>query len=331
MDIKENVDTRLTVRKLQTEMLDNPLGIDTLRPRLSWQIASKQRAVRQSAYQVQVAATAAELTTGNGLLWDSGKVVSDHSIAVDYGGPQPKSRQRCFWRLRIWDQANRMSAWSEPAWWEMGLLEEEGWLADWIEVDWDEDPKAFKPCPFLRRGFTLDQTVKSARLYVTAHGLYEVWLNGRRVGDQVFTPGYTPYDKMLQYQVYDVTGMLLEGENVIGAILGDGWYRGKNGTVGARNTYGTRLALLAQLEVVTADGQTHTFGTGPAWQATTGPILKSDMKDGEVYDARQELAGWSLPSYPVTWKGVRVVDHSKKPLVASMGVPVRRKETFQPT
>jgi alpha-L-rhamnosidase len=322
----------VSLTHLQTEMLDNPLGIDARRPRLGWQLASTARGARQRAYRVQAAATAAALEEGMARLWDSGKVASDRTQGIAYEGQDLASRERVFWRVRVWDQDDAASAWSAPAWWEMGLLDVSDWTAEWIEPDWDEDPKAFNPCPYLRRSFTLDAPVSAARLHITAHGLYEAWLNGERVGDQVFTPGYTPYDKMLQYQVYDVTSMLQTGENVLGAILGDGWYRGKVYITGNRNVYGERLGLLALLIVETAEGAQVLVGTDAGWRATTGPILKSDMKDGEIYDARLELPGWSGTGYDDgAWKGVRVAPHSKANLVASMGVPVRRKETFKPT
>jgi alpha-L-rhamnosidase len=324
--------TAFSVRNLRTEYLEKPLGIDERRTRLSWQIAAQKRNCVQSAYQVQAAITVDQLIGGDELVWDSGKVRSQQMSSIRYQGSPVHSRQRYYWRVRAWDQGDRASDWSEPAWWEMGLLEETEWSADWIEVDWEEDPKAFKPCPYFRRDFTLDQPVQSARLYITAHGLYEAWLNGQRVGDQVFTPGYTAYDRRLQYQVYDVSALLTPGENTIGAILGDGWYRGKVYALGSRNVYGERLGLLAQLVIETPDGRTVTIETNPDWKSSSGPILKSDMKDGEIYDARLEMPGWCSPGYNDSdWKGVRVVRHPKDNLIASMGVPVRRKETFQPT
>ncbi len=290
--------THISVKNLRTEYLENPLGIDEKKLRFSWQIASSGRNIRQTAYQVQAAQTAHQSRKGN--LFAVGtraRLPRTARLSIQYKGPEPQSRQRYLWHVRVWDQDNQPSDWSEMAWWEMGLLEEKDWSADWIEPDWEEDPKAFKPCPYLRRGFTLAAPVKSARLYITAHGLYEAWLNGQRVGDQVFTPGYTPYDKQLQYQVYDVTGLLQEGENVLGAILGDGWYRGKVYIGGDRNIYGTRLGLLALLRIETTDGSQVTVSTDSQWKANTGPIVKSDMREGEIYDARLELPGWCSPGY----------------------------------
>jgi len=327
--MNSHIETPLSLKHLRTENLENPLGIDTHRPALSWQIASERRNVTQRAYQIQVAETDDQLAAGH-LLWDSGRVDSDRSIAIRYAGPDVQSGQRYVWRVRVWDQDDHASEWSDHAWWEMGLLAEAEWTADWIEVGGEDDPKAFKPCPFFRRTFTLDQPVTSARLYITAHGLYETWLNGQRVGDQVFTPGYTPYDKLLQYQVYDVTALLHQGGNAVGAILGDGWYRGKVYATNARNVYGTRLGLLALLRIETADGQVIVASDGD-WKTTTGPILKSDMKDGETYDARLELPGWAKAGFDDSaWQPVRTARHARHHLAASMGVPVRRKEMFPP-
>jgi alpha-L-rhamnosidase len=329
MTTQESGSNHIILKKLRTEYLENPLGIDLRRPSLSWQIDADGRNVMQGAYQIQAAQSLADLEVGK-LLWDSGSVASEQSTSIRYEGPEGHSTQRIHWRVRMWDQDGKPSDWSEPAWWEMGLLEEQDWAADWIEVGWDEDPKAFKPCPYFRRSFILDQLVKSARLYITAHGLYEAWLNGQRVGDQVFTPGYTAYDKRLQYQIYDVTALLQKGDYVLGVILGDGWYRGKIYINSNRNVYGTRLALLAQLSIENDEGHV-LIGSDGKWKATTGPIIKSDMRDGETYDARLEMAGWCNIGYDDSaWKPVRVVPHPKNHIVVSMGVPVRRKEIFHP-
>ena len=161
----------------------------------------------------------------------------------------------------------------------MGLLSPTDWKAKWIEPELKEDLNKSQPSPFLRGGFKLNGTVRSARAYVTSHGLYELHINGQRVGDQVFTPGWTSYNKRLQYQTYDVTSMLKKGDNVAGAILGDGWYRGNIGFSGnRRNIYGNRLGLLLQIEVQYTDGHLETFGTNASWKTSS----RADIDVGDL-------------------------------------------------
>ncbi len=371
--------------RLRCEYKENPLGIDVLAPRLSWQMHADARDVVQTAYQVQVADTPEALAAGQGLLWDSGKVVSDASIHIVYQGPALRSAQRCYWRVRVWDNADQPTPWSddlslpravgtrgvaepppcaaaemrgvaeppplraegtrggaEPppcaaggirggAFWEMGLLQPGDWRANWIEPDWDEDPQVSQPCPYLRAGFAIHGPVQSARVYVTAHGLYELTVNGQPVTDDLFTPGFTAYQKRLQYQTCDVTALLRPGDNAVGVILGDGWWRGKIGAASVRNAYGTRLALLMQMRILYQDGSEQWVVSDGQWKASTGPILSSDMKDGEVYDARREMPGWDMPSWDDSgWRGVRIADYGVANLVAPAGVPVRRHEEIRP-
>jgi alpha-L-rhamnosidase len=312
------------VLDLRCEYQLNPLGIDSVEPRLSWKLASDQRNASQSAYQIQVG-------DGHGDLWDSGKVLSDQSLHIPYRGPALRSRQRCTWRVRVWDERDRTSTWSEPGWWEMGLLKMTDWQALWIELDWEEDPASNNPCPYLCRTFALRKQVIAARVYVTAHGLYELSLNGQRVGDTYFTPGYTSYHHRLQYQVYDVGDLLQVGENALGVILGDGWYRGEIGIFSHRNVYGERLGLLLQLHLHFADGSEQFVCSDRQWKASTGPILKSDLKEGEHYDARLEMPGWNRAHFDDSlWQGVRVADYGLENLVATIGPAVRRKEQFVP-
>ncbi|NOZ28373.1 MAG: family 78 glycoside hydrolase catalytic domain [Chloroflexi bacterium] len=321
----------LLVTNLRCEYKVNPLGIDVTRPRLSWQIEAPGRNVIQAAYQIRVAPSADALTSGEDLLWDSGKVASEESIHRVYEGPSLRSGQRCYWQVRVWDRDDRPSDWSEPAFWEMGLLSPEDWQAKWIEPDLDEDTSIPQPCPMLRTAFTVNGAVKSARAYVTSLGLYEMELNGRRVGDQLFTPGWTSYHKRLQYQTYDVTEYLQPGENAIGVTLGDGWYRGYLAFEGKRNTYGEKLALLLQIRIVYEDGRVEMVCSDESWKSSTGPIRMSDIYKGEIYDARLEKPGWSQAGYDdSTWSGVRVVEHSKEILVAPAGPPVRRIQEIRP-
>ncbi|KAA3661741.1 MAG: alpha-L-rhamnosidase, partial [Calditrichaeota bacterium] len=316
---------------LRCEYKVNPIGIDILQPRLSWQLNSDERAVNQSAYQIQVATSREVLAKESALLWDSGKVGSEQSIHVAYAGPQVQSGQRYFWRVRVWDGDDQASEWSDTQFWEMGLLSPNDWHAAWIQPDLQEDKDISNPAPMLRREFELKNFVKQARLYITALGLYEAEINGQRVGDELFTPGWTSYDTRLQYQTYDVTDLLQNGDNAIGVTLGDGWYRGRLAWDKNRNIYGEKLTLLAQMQVEYADGSVQTIGSDASWKATTGPILFSDIYDGEYYDARVEKKDWTKAGFDDTdWSGVQIIEHDKSILIAPQGPPVRRTVELKP-
>jgi len=321
----------VTVAALTTEYAVDPVGIDAAAPRLGWQLRATRRGVVQSAYQIQVAESEAALRGSRGILWDSGRIDSDQSVHVAYGGPALSSGTRYFWRVRVWDGEGAVTPWSAAAFWEMGLLHASDWTAAWVEPALDEDTAAANPAPMLRGSFTVRGPVASARLYVTSHGLNQPVLNGSVVGDRLFTPGWTSYGQRLQYETYDVGSLLRPGENVLGALLGDGWYRGRIGWVHSVNVYGARLALLAQLVIRYADGGVETVGTDATWRAATGPILASTIYDGEIYDARLERRGWDAPGHEDgDWAPVRVVDAPKEILVAPAGPPVRRIEELRP-
>jgi len=321
----------LTVRELRTEYAANPIGIDAREPRLGWQVHARARGVMQAAYQIQVASSERALREGKGLLWDAGVVKSSESAHVPYAGPAVRSGQRYVWRVRVWDSGGVPSAWSEPAFWEMGLLQPSDWKASWIEPDLPEDVTKSGPSPMLRREFAVAGDVERARAYVTSHGLYEMAINGQRVGDAVLTPGWTSYNKRLQYQTYDVTPLLKKGPNAIGVTLGNGWYRGNLAWDDKRNIYGNRLGLLLQIVVTYRGGRQETMGSDASWKASTGPILMSEIYHGETYDARLEKTGWSLPGYAdQEWGSVKAVEHRKDMLVAPAGPPVRRTGELKP-
>jgi alpha-L-rhamnosidase len=321
----------LEAASLRAEYLTNPLGIDLRKPRLSWQLRSSARGVVQSAYQVRVAGSERSLRAGHDLVWNSGRVASSESIYRAYDGPPLQSSRRYFWQVCVWDGAGHRSAWSAPSWWETGLLEPADWKASWIEPDLVDDVSKPGPVPTLRREFKLKGPVERARAYVTAHGLYELYLNGQRVGDQLFTPGWTSYNKRLQYQTYDVTPLLKTGPNAVGALLGNGWYRGNLAWEGRRNIYGDHLGLLAQIQVTYKDGRSETVGSDAGWKASTGPILMSEIYHGETYDARLEKAGWAVVGFDDhAWSGVKVADARKDDLIAPAGPPVKRIQELRP-
>lgn len=320
----------LTVDRLRCEYAANPLGIDAFRPRFSWILLSDRRNTMQACYHIQVAASREALMDDSKLVWDSGVVESDSSIWIAYEGKELFSFQRYWWRVRVRDNHGQESDWSQPAWWEMGILSPSEWTAEWISPDLEEKTED-NPCPMLRREFELKKAVSSARAYVTSLGLYEMEINGRPVGDARFTPGFTSFHKRLQYQTYDVTDCLREGRNAVGVFLADGWYRGHLWFKAVPNVFGRELALLAQIRVEYQDGTMETIGTDTSWQCTTGPILSSDLYYGEVYDARKEIPCWSEPDCGYDrWRGVKRLEYSKAHLVCSPCGMAKVREEIRP-
>jgi len=318
----------LEVTDLRCEYKVNPIGIDVARPRLSWKIKSDSRGVLQTAYHVQVSHDDSTFTN---IVWDSGKVNTDQSVHVEYTGSALKSRTRYYYRVKIWDNKGNISDWSEPAFWEMGLIESSEWKADFITPDFGVDGDNSEACPMLRKTFRVNGKVKRARIYATSLGLYELYLNGTRVGDFLFTPGWTSYNKRLQYQTYDITDMLSDGENTVGIILGNGWYKGNLAWEKKKNIFGDKLAALMQMHITYEDGKEEVVVTDNGWKASTGPILMSEIYHGEIYDARLEKEGWSTNAFDDSeWRGVKVLDKPKNILVAQVNEPVRKIEEIKP-
>jgi len=319
----------LKVFSLRTEHLHNPIGIDAKTPRLSWKIASDGNDVMQEAYQVQASLHEKFFH----LLWDSGKVKTDQSQGILYGGPKLESMERVFWRVKVWSNQQEESDWSEPAYFETGLLEASDWKAKWIEPEEEVDVDTYKPASYIRKEFVVKKGLVSARAYITAKGLYRFYINGIEGTDHLFTPGFTSYYKRLQYQAYDITSLLHEGHNALGIILGDGWWRGNVGAMNFKNNFGYKVAFLGQIVLNYEDGTQEFIGSDSTFKTSTGPILKSDLKAGEVYDARLEkvISGWNMPGFDdSSWKNVKETDDRLENLIATRSVPVRRKERFTP-
>ncbi len=319
----------MTIHKLRCEDACNPLGIDSTNPRLSWQIHSESRGVAQIGYQIQVASSPELLSGPTPDLWNSGRVDSSDSVSIPYEGSPLTSRQRAFWRVSVWDNQGNLSVSAGQDFWEMGLLAQTDWEAQWIGGQTLGGSRTTAPAPFLRRTFCVPQAVSKARIYVTALGLYDLSINGISVGDQVLAPGWTDYRKRVRYQVYDVTSAIQVGENAMGAILGDGWYCG-NVEWRGRNLYGDRPLLLAQLELTLDDGSVQRIVSDAAWRYAFGPIIESDLLMGESYDARREFEGWSQGAFDDSkWMGVEV-DRPTTNLVAQMSPPIRVTQEILP-
>ncbi len=395
----------IEIKNLRCEYLTEPLGIDAANPRLSWIINSSRRGEKQTAYQILVASSPKVLGSGKADLWDSGKVESDETCQISYGGQPLGSRQSCFWKVRIWDREGHSSAWSDIAHWEMGLLGPADWSAKWIsakasasisaapliirhatyaaveekgEADvtavlanrvktncltvvinndtMGVDPAHHQPkrllveyelggqlcrkeipenqtlvlpedaaaVPYLRKAFELNSPVERAVLYATALGLYEVHINGQRVGDHVLAPDWTDYRKRVRYQTYEVTTLLKRGQNALGALLANGWYSGHIGN-GGNQFFGKVPALLAQLEVTYKDGRTERIITDDSWKSRPSPIRSSDFMFGEDYDARLEVQQWDGAGLDESqWMPIRRCGEPTLAIESQMMEPVRQ-------
>lgn len=317
----------IAVHKLRVEYKDNPLGLDVRYPRISWQLDADERDVMQQAYQLQAAMDQDFGST----VWDSGRVESGQSLHIELKELQLQPKQRYYYRIRVWDQQNRPTEWSDTAWWETGLLSPEDWEAEWITAPLACLDVQAEQAPLLRRSFHVDRQVTRARMYVTSLGLYEVELNGTRVGGDYLTPGWTSYSTRLQFQTYDITGQLAVGDNAVGAWLGNGWYKGNLAWDNKKHVFGDRTALLMQIHLIYADGVEQIIGTDQGWTVSPGPLLMSEIYHGETYDARLEQTGFSRADYDDrVWVPAEILPYTKDILLAQENVPVKAVEELIP-
>jgi alpha-L-rhamnosidase len=317
-----------SIKDLTIEHKKNPVGIDASFPRFSWKLDGSLRNLVQTAYSIRVATN--EKFSAGSIVWETGKVQSDQSVLVSYKGSPLNAEQRYYWQVKAWDNNKNESKWSETAFWEMGLMSGKEWKAKWIELA--NDTLRYSPSPHFRKEFNVTKKVNSARIYITSHGYYELHLNGKKVGDQVLTPGWTDYTKRLQYQVYDVTNQITSGANAIGAVLGDGWYRGTLAWGNNWAVYGKRLGLLMQLKITYSDGSVSNIITDETWKGfNDGAIRMNDIYNGETYDARKKVTGWNMAAFnDKAWSKVVVGKYGYENLIASEGSPVRKIQEIKP-
>ena len=317
---------QLRVTHLSCEGMPAPQGLDNPNPRLGWQLGEAGKGIVQTAYELRVGHSAVSLERGRDLVWNSGKVVTDASVYVPYGGPALTSGDQYCWQVRVWDNEGHASPWSTVSSWRMGLLRPEDWTAQWIVSNQAGDQP-----PLFRKAFQVHKKIREATVYITAHGMYEARINGHRVGDAYLAPGWTSYNKRLQYQVYDVTDLLADGDNAVGVTVGLGWFRSPLGFPRVGDHYGKESGLLLQLEITYTDGTKETVGTDGSWKSSTGSILGSDIYNGETVDDRLGKTGWDRPGYgDAAWSGVTVRDFPKTTLIATRNEPIRKHETFPP-
>ncbi|SHN00195.1 alpha-L-rhamnosidase [Cryptosporangium aurantiacum] len=329
----------LTPYALTTDGRAAPLGIDERTPLLSWRLTSERRGDAQTAYRIVV--------TENGVTrWDTGRVESAENSGLAYDGPALHSRTRYDWRVTVWD-ADGAEAGSAESWFETAVLHPDEWAGVWIARDPDVHPPFDPPVvddltdrvrhlpapPHLRRAFRLSEKPTRARLYATARGAYEPRVNGSRIGDRELAPGWTEYRTRVLYQTYDVTDALQAGENVLGAVLADGWWSGFVGFDSRHQAqhYGDAPQFLAQLVVEFADGSTRTIATDSEWVERPGAIRYADMLMGQYEDATQAIPGWDTPGYDASsWTPVKIVDEKPGALVAEPDEPIRVTEDLHP-
>ena len=321
----------LKVIEPRCEYRSNPLGLCTAEPRFSWKIETDKTGVLQSAYTLQIAPN----EDFSGELLDSGLVESAESHLVVFKGAKFPSSAKRFWRVKVRDKLGEESPWSEAAFFETSLLDKSDWKAVFISAE-DENSGASSAGTILRKEFTLSKKIKSARLYASAKGIYEAYCNGRRVGDEVLSPGFTEYGKRILFQTYDVTDQVKQGANALGFMVGPGWYKGDlAGWIGHRNHFGKRTAIIAQLLICNDDGSAETIVSDASWTCAQGPVIFSEIYHGEIYDARLEEKGWNLPLGDENgfsrrgWKPVFVESTDLSPLRPADGLPVKERERFR--
>ncbi len=302
--------------KLQNVLVENrsnPVGLDTKQPRFSWQLVSDKKNVMQSAYEIKV-------TDGNKKqVWTSGKVSSDQSVLVPYNGPALASATKYTVSVKVWDNSNKASNISETTW-QTAFFDKSDWKAKWIMSSIPEKDSIFQASPMFRKEFSTAKKIASATAFITAQGLYEAHINGKRVGDAYLTPGWTSYNKRLQYQQYDVTSLLTTGNNNIDVVIGNGWYRGFIGFEGQHNYYGKEIAALFQLNIRYSDGTTEVIGSDESWTCATGSITSSEIYHGESIDHNLE---------PKNWQPVKIKANNDVNLVATYNEPIKKHETFK--
>lgn len=311
---------------LKCEHLENPLGIDALNLRLSWQLQDNRPGAHQQSYRIWVGTDSLAVVNNQGSEWDSG-IKPDDSILVTYAGKPLQPFTRYFWKVSLQDQEGIHTE-SEVAAFETGMMDMSNWKGNWIS---DHHDIHYRPAPYFRKQFTAGKKIRSARAYIAVGGLYELYINGTKTGNHRLDPMYTRFDRRNLYVTYDVTQQLQQGENAIGVILGNGWYNHQSMGVWDfdRAPWRNRPTFCMDLRITYEDGTTETIGSGLDWKTGEGPIIFNSIYTAEHYDARKENKNWATTSFDDSgWHGVRLRANPSQNITAQQVRPIRNVDTL---
>ncbi len=314
------------VTNLKCEHLRHPLGIDAKNPRFSWQIKSEVNGIKQVAYQIIIGTDEHFLTEGN--TWNSGKVNAEDNLVV-YNGPELQPFTKYFWGVQIWD-SNGVQAVSKVSTFETGMMEMSNWKGSWITDTRDIN---LKPAPYFRKEFKTDKKVLAARVYIVAAGLFELSINGRKIGDHKMDPTYTRFDRRNLYVTHDVTQELKDGDNAIGLLLGNGWYNHQSTAVWYfhQAPWRARPKFCMDLRIEFDDGSVETISSDNSWRTSLSPVVFNSIYTAEHYDAQKEQPGWDQPGFDAThWKSAENTPAPSKNITAQVLQPIRNVEKIHP-
>ncbi len=326
--------TALQIKNPRIELLTDPVGIDIQSPRFMWQLEASENDVYQIAYQILVATSENDLNAERNLSWNSGKISSGNSIFIPYKGSPLESRKTYYWKVKVWTNKGE-TPWSKTNQWRMAFTDSNDWQAKWIGLDKSQNEgdrlegDTRLAARYLRKEFTSPANIRKATLYITGLGFYECYLNGEKVGNDVFAPTATDYSKQINYNVYDVTNMLSGGDNTVGVILGNGRYFSMR-REGVRH-FGFPKMLM-QLEIKDQDGKVTTITSDESWKLTTnGPIIANNEFDGEEFDANRILHGWNKNGYKDTnWQQASLVEEPGGKLIAQRNPNIQVMKEIKP-
>ncbi|MFC5528208.1 alpha-L-rhamnosidase [Cohnella yongneupensis] len=323
----------MKITSLKTEYSIKPLGIDALNPRLSWRMESEDRGAKQTAYQIIVSSSPEALAKDKGDLWNTGKINSGQLHAIRYEGSELISGQRCYWKIRIWDQNDTPSGWSDTEWWEMGLLQVTDWQGHWISGN-PAPTDVEAPAPLLRTTFQLDKRIAHARAYICGLGYHELHINGIKIGNNVLDPGFTNYDQRVFYVTHDITSNLNTGINSIGVELGRGFYALKTPNVWhwEQASWNSEPKLLIQVNITFEDGSIQWIASDETWRTISGPRLKNSLYSGETYDASLEKPGWTSAEFDdADWPTAALITPPPAKLQSQIIPPIQIVDSIRPT